>query len=131
MAYETAVTVRYSDLDAFGVVNNAVYGTYVEEARLDYFRDVVGAEATELSGVVASLSVAFEAPVTERGDLAVSVETTAVGETSLTAAYGLRRGDRTVATAETVVVALDPEERTPSPVPETWREAIEAYESGT
>ncbi|MFC6975463.1 acyl-CoA thioesterase [Halomicroarcula sp. GCM10025709] len=34
--YTTEVSVRYDDLDTYGHVNNVRYGTYLEEARIDY-----------------------------------------------------------------------------------------------
>ena len=34
------VTVRWGDMDAYTHVNNSVYATYVEEARLQWFRSL-------------------------------------------------------------------------------------------
>ena len=33
-------TVRFNDLDAFGHVNNAVFATYLEDARNAFLRDL-------------------------------------------------------------------------------------------
>jgi acyl-CoA thioester hydrolase len=43
------VPVRYDDLDTYGHVNNATVATYCEEARIDYFREVLP-EGTDLTG---------------------------------------------------------------------------------
>ena len=34
--------VRFSDVDAYGIVHNAVYLVYLEEARIHWWRQVVG-----------------------------------------------------------------------------------------
>ena len=39
------IQIRWRDLDALGHVNNAVYLTYFELARLAYIRAVLGADA--------------------------------------------------------------------------------------
>jgi len=39
--YTTEIDVRFRDIDAMGHVNNAVYATYIEQARTEYFRDVL------------------------------------------------------------------------------------------
>jgi len=42
--YTTDIDVRFRDIDAMGHVNNAVYATYIEQARTEYFRDVLDAD---------------------------------------------------------------------------------------
>ncbi len=38
--HKIPITVRFSDLDAMGHVNNAAYLTYLEEARISYYNDI-------------------------------------------------------------------------------------------
>ena len=38
--YKTPIAIRFSDIDAVGHVNNAIYLTYFEMARFSYWRDV-------------------------------------------------------------------------------------------
>ena len=110
--FEHTVEVRYSDLDTYGHVNNAVYGTYCEEARVAYIEEVLGiADVDDFPAVVASLAIDFRSPVTEPTSVDVTVWTANLGESSLTMDYELRQGDRLVAEAETTIVAIDPETR--------------------
>ena len=52
--------VTFRDLDAFGHVNNGVYLTYIENARIGYARDVIGIESLEgLLMIVASVKIDF------------------------------------------------------------------------
>jgi len=40
--YSLGIDVRYRDLDPVGHVNNAVYATYLEHTRTNYYADVLG-----------------------------------------------------------------------------------------
>jgi acyl-CoA thioester hydrolase len=126
-AFETEVEVRFSDVDVAGHVNNAVYGTYVEQARIEYLRELFGDGLAEERTVLARFAIDYERPVdlgTET--VTVAVRTTSVGSTSLAMEYEIRTGDGVAATADAVLVTVDGDE--PTPVPETWRTAIEAFE---
>src|SRR5687768_10109022 len=52
--------VAFRDLDAFGHVNNAVYLTYLENARVTYMREVLGVDSlSALLVIVASVKIDF------------------------------------------------------------------------
>ena len=40
--FSVPIEVRFRDLDAIGHVNNAVYLTYLEQARLGYWKHITG-----------------------------------------------------------------------------------------
>ncbi|MFC7229652.1 acyl-CoA thioesterase [Salinirubellus salinus] len=125
--FETEFRVRFRDIDAMGHVNNAVYATYLEQARADYFREVVGESLSEVGSVLASIAIEFRAPV--EGDDVVTVALTIpeLGTASIPMHYEIRREDGTVAaTAETVQVVYDREAGESKPIPDAWREAIES-----
>ncbi len=126
--YTTDVHIRYQDLDTMAHVNNAIYATYLEEARVAYARDVLNLEIGSYSFVVASLEIHFERPLTMDDELTVAIETTALGETSVTMAYELLADDETVGTAETTLVFVSPETKRPAPVPETICDRIHEFE---
>jgi len=126
--FETELPVRFRDLDAMGHVNNAVYATYLEQARVDYFESVLEVPLSEIDSVLASLSIDYERPV-RGGSVTVAVRVPEVGDSSVPMEYEVRDGDGDVAaTGETVQVVVDPETGSPRPVPEEWRAAIEAFE---
>jgi acyl-CoA thioester hydrolase len=122
------VPVRYRDLDTLKHVNNAVYATYLEEARVAYLEAVLDIGVDEYDFVLANLELSFERPVTMDDALTVAVETTTVGETSVTLEYDLRVEDGTVATGETTLVFVDPEEKRPAPIPDDVRRRILEHE---
>jgi acyl-CoA thioester hydrolase len=125
--FQTEFRVRFRDIDAMGHVNNAVYSTYLEQARADFFREVLGETLSEVGSVLASLSIDFRAPIDPDDRVTVHLTVSSLGTSSITMAYEVRRGDGAVAaTAETVQVVYDRESESSRPIPDAWREAIEA-----
>lgn len=126
--YETEVPVRFQDLDAVGHVNNAVYATYLEEARIDYLEEVLDIDAEESSAVIAHLEIDYRRPVRDEGHVTVAVRTLEPGTASVPMEYEIRVGDDVAATAETVMVTIDYETGETRPIPEHWREQVAAFE---
>jgi len=132
--FTTEVRIRYDDFDTYGHVNNARYGTYLEEARIDYLADVVGdGDRTVLTGsetgiVVANLELSFEQPVSATDSVTVGVRVPDLSTTSAPIEYEVRDDGRVAATGETTVVTYDPEAREPRPIPDAWRAAIREFE---
>ena len=126
MTFETTVRPRYRDLDPMGHVNNAVYATYIEQARIDFFREEVGTRLEEANAALATLSLDFERPVDSLEEVTVALDVTDVGTSSVTFAYDLRAGGELVAAAETVQVALDDDGR-PTPLADDHRAAFERH----
>lgn len=125
--YTTELQIRFRDVDAMGHVNNAVYATYLEQARTHYYRAVLNADLSAVATVLASLSIDFHRPI-ELSDetVIIDVDVPRLGTSSVPMHYELRTGGETVADAESVQVAID-DDGASRPLPEHYREAIEAY----
>ena len=122
--------VAFRDLDGLGHVNNAVYLSYVESARLAYMQEVLGPLELDDLGIVADVKISFRSPAALGETLEVGHRISRVGETSLVFDFEVRGGDgRLVAEGSTVHVAFDYGVRRPVPVPEKWRSRIEFYEA--
>jgi acyl-CoA thioester hydrolase len=123
--------VVFRDLDAFGHVNNGVYLTYIENARLGYAREVLGIERLDgLLMIVASVKIDFRSRANLGDMLEVGARTTRVGTKSFDLEHEIRARDgRLVAESETTLVAFDYDGDRTMPVPPEWRERIETYES--
>ncbi len=126
--YTTAVETRYRDFDTMGHVNNAVYATYLEQARIDYFRDVVGIPLNEISGVIAHLEIDYRQSITPEDEVTVALRVPELGESSITMEHEIRAGEDVAATAEVVQVALDPETGEPTSIPPELRDRIVTHE---
>lgn len=126
--YTTDIDVRFRDIDAMGHVNNAVYATYIEQARTRYFSDVLDADLSRVSTVLASISIDFRRPVElVDGEVTVTVGVADLGRSSATMTHQVRAGGEAAAEAEATLVSLDPETGEPAPIPEEHRAAMESY----
>ncbi|WP_435069308.1 acyl-CoA thioesterase [Haloplanus sp. C73] len=124
--YETELQVRFRDIDAMGHVNNAVYATYLEQARVDYYADVIGVGLDDIDTVLVNLQIDYRHEITlDDETVTVAMGVRDIGESSVTVAYELRVGDRVAATAETTQVYVDPEDGGSRPLPEAWVERME------
>ncbi len=122
--------VEFRDVDAADHVNNAVYLTYLETARIRYLIDVLGAEfAYQLSLILARITVDFRSPARFPEALEIGARVTRVGTKSFDMEHEVRAGDgRLVLEASSVLVAYDYEANAPMAVPEDWRARFDAYE---
>jgi acyl-CoA thioester hydrolase len=116
-------TVRFRDLDSLGHMNNAVYATFVEQARIA-FLSPHGADAQNM--ILARLEIDFRSQVELGETIDIEVKPTRVGTKSFDLEYVLRAGDRLVAEARTVLVAYDYEHARTVELPETWKELLAA-----
>lgn len=113
--------VRFRDVDSVGHVNNAVYLTYLEEARIVF---LARADEDVTAMIVARIEIDFRSPAALGDTIEISVVPGQVGNTSFTLHHELRAGDRLVAEASTVLVAYDYERNEPRAVPEAWRKLL-------
>jgi acyl-CoA thioester hydrolase len=116
-------TVRFRDLDSLGHVNNAVFLTYLEEARIAYLVPL-GAEASDM--ILARVEIDFRAPLRMGDELEIGVRPARVGSKSFDLEYEVHSGSTLAAEAKTVLVSYDYATRRPVELPESWREALAA-----
>jgi acyl-CoA thioester hydrolase len=122
-------TVRFSDLDPMGHVNNAVYLTWIENARIEFLRRL-GAfdrpDTSEMAMILARAEVDFRKALGFGDTVEIAVRTARLGTKSFDLEYELRRGGDIVAGAKTVLVAFDYESNESKEIPEEWRRRLAA-----
>jgi acyl-CoA thioester hydrolase len=103
---QTTVTVRWSDEDGFGHVNNAAFLTYLEEGRDRLFDAVFAGSAYDF--VIAHVSIDYRGELSHRDvEVVVDVVVTGHGRSSVRTHEVIRRRDGTVAAeADVVTVAV-------------------------
>jgi acyl-CoA thioester hydrolase len=123
-------TVEFRDIDVAGHVNNAVYLTYLETARIDYLRQVLEVENLDgLAVIVANINVDFRSPARFAELLELGTRVPRIGTKSFEMEHEVRGTDgRLVAEATSVLVAYDYRAGGPVPVPDEWRARLETYE---
>ncbi|HZK16458.1 MAG TPA: thioesterase family protein [Solirubrobacterales bacterium] len=130
-AYSRPQEVVLRDLDAFGHVNNAVFLTYVENARVSYLAQVVGARRRDqIRNIMVRVSISYRAQVSYEDELESGVRTERLGGKSFDLRYLIvRKSDgETVAEAESVQVMYDFDADRSIELPAEWRRAIEAHD---
>ena len=129
--FTVPVTVRFRDLDALGHVNHAVYFTYMEIARTEYWMHLMGDHrVAALNFIVAKASCDFLAPAEIGQRLEVDVRIPALRNSSFDFEYEIRdqASGRPIAKGLTVQVHYDYGARKSVPIPSELRARITAFE---
>ena len=124
--FETAIEVRFRDLDPDGHVNNAVYATYAEQARVAFYQEVIGVPLPEAPPVIVGLEIDYRAPIEVGDDVTASLSIPELGRSSIPMTYEIRANGEVAATVETTQVTWDADAGESMPIPESWRRRIEA-----
>lgn len=120
-------------MDAYGHVNNVVFLTYLEEARVDMLFVNAGSDAASeqlASGVVvARHEIDYKAPLVFRPTpVAIDVWVTDLGTSSFSIGYEIKDDDGPVyVRATTVMVPFDIEAGRPRRVSAEERDALSAF----
>ncbi len=121
------VQVRLNDLDSMGHVNNAVYLTYFEMGRVDFFnRFFEGLDPSNAGFVLVHSEVDYRKPIFLDSKVEVVTRITKLGNTSFTFTHDLIDSDdpeRNFATGITVGVPVDSEGRKQK-IPESFKNLI-------
>jgi acyl-CoA thioester hydrolase len=121
--------VRFRDCDLFGHVNNAVYFTYMEEARWAYWREISGDTYGRLPLILARTECDFIRPLQPGERIDIWLGVTRIGRTSFSIdCEMLDERAQAVAKGKAVMVTYDYAANKPIPVPDWCRARIEEYE---
>ncbi len=123
------IQVRYRDLDALAHVNNAVYFSYLELARVTYVERRIGpVKPQDYTFVIARLELDFLAPLHLGDRPAVGIRPVRVGRSSFAFGYVVleTRHARLAARGQSVQVFIDRATGRSRPLPDPWRAALEA-----
>jgi acyl-CoA thioester hydrolase len=137
-AHRVVIDVRFADTDAMGHVNNAVYLTYCEMARIRYWSDVTGEPVASgqqgaESLILAEARITYRAPLFHGERVTVETRATHIGRSSFTLEHRLtaaRPGApaRLVAVSASILVRYDYATAAPVPLDPRFVAAIEGIE---
>ena len=113
----TRERVRFRDCDAMGHVNNAVYSTYLEQARIAILG---GLEPF----ILARVEIDFQAELREGEEIEVRSRCAHVGTKSFTLDHEIWAGKRRVAVAKSVLVGYDYDVGASVPLTENQRRRL-------
>lgn len=119
--------VRFRDCDAMGHTNNAVYLTYLEQARFAHWRSLWGfgdpQTPPDIPGVIlARVEADYKRPSRYGDALEIRLTVAAIGRSSFRYEYEIVDAEgHTVLTATTVQVMYDYAAEKPVPIPDSIR----------
>lgn len=127
------IQVRFRDTDAMGHVNNAVYLSYLELARMEYWKNLFGLEEFDkVDFILARLEIDYRVPV-KLGDLiSVYIRMTEMGGSSFKFEYAIveEKTSRVMTTARTVQAFYDYSKRKVKRAEDSVKSKILAFEKG-
>jgi len=118
MPFSHPIDVRFRDLDPLGHVNHAVFVTYLEVARTEWWRRFLGGRPFESEGfLIARVEVDYRHPILFGERVEVELRCSAVGTRSFTLHFRVLGPDAQVrAEAQTVQVMFDFRTQQPRPI---------------
>ena len=125
--HQKQVEIRWSDVDAYRHVNNAVYLTYLEECRDEWLDRALADGENAWDFVIARVAIDFRRELRLEDDaVIVSCRLERIGSSSVTTREEIRTtADELAAEAEAVLVARDPETGQSRPLRQDERSAFE------
>jgi acyl-CoA thioester hydrolase len=131
--FKMKLDIRWGDMDMMQHVNNAVYHTYTEQARILYFHDTLQLDWNKVSFILASSHIDYKKPLVFPADAYIYLRCTKFGNKSFDLQYlitSVENGTETLsAFATTTLVMFDYKANKTLVVPESMKEIIRNYET--
>lgn len=126
--HQTFDKVRYADTDRQGHVNNANFAQYLETGRVEIlYLGLEGKKPNHTNFVIANLSIQYLDEIHWPGLIQIGTQIERIGKSSITIEQTLMQEDRLVATAQTVIVQVDPTTKKSYPLSEDSISFLQAF----
>lgn len=130
--FKMKLDIRWSDMDEMRHVNNAVYLTYFEQARVYYFHEACQWDWKEIGAILANAHVDYLKPVVFPNPTYVYVRTSKLGNKSFEVKYlitsEVKGVEELTTTGSTTMVLFDYKTNQSVPMPEHLRTRLKDYE---
>lgn len=94
LVFVSRIAIRWGDMDVMGHVNNAVYFTYIEQARVDWLSSIGCAPAPDGEGpVIVNASCTFLRQLKYPGEIEIRTFVGEIGRSSIQTTHQIRRVD--------------------------------------
>ena len=122
----TPVSLRFSDQDSMGHVNNVAYAAYVEQARVAFIDTFLRNRGDNgIDYILASVNIDYRREMHFPGTVDIGTRLLRIGNKSITTGYGLFKDGENVATAGSVNVFFDTGSGKTVPLPDNLRKILE------
>ena len=126
--FTTDIQMRFRDIDGMGHVNNAVYLSYCELARTQfYLKHNFKRSLHEIDFILAHVDIDYVS-VAEWGDqVQIAVWPSKLGTSSFTLSYEIteKRSGRLIARSTSILVSYDYAAKKSKPIPPEFRKVLE------
>lgn len=126
--FEQEILVRWGDMDSFGHVNNSVYLTYFEQARVLWWQEMQWLpKEMNFGPVIVTARAAFIKPVVYPDTLQAKLYVHSVGRSSYIIDYELYSKDKgagLMTEGETKVVWIDYKKQKSAPLPPSMKDFL-------
>lgn len=136
MKFYAPIPIRFRDLDAMAHVNNAVYFTFAEQGRIDYFQRVIGKRHNwKAFGVlIVHSEIDYLYPIVLEDRVECGIEVVKIGKKSLTVQFEMvirkeNQEDIIAARGQNVLVCHNHVTSETALVPTDWITKIKAFEN--
>ncbi|MBF2755535.1 MAG: acyl-CoA thioesterase [Gammaproteobacteria bacterium AqS3] len=123
----TEVSIRFSDQDSMGHLNNVAYAAYLEAGRIDFLHRRVSEGGGAAGFILAHISIDYIREAHYPGVLRIGNAVERIGTASLATCHGMFKDGELIAAGRSVLVCLDPETRRSQPVPDKVREIMAPF----
>ncbi len=127
MKVKLDIKVRFRDIDSMNHVNNAVYLSYFEQARIHYFEELIGKEWNWVDDgiLVARHEIDYKMPIELKDDVTIETWCESIGNSSVVMAYEVFKSGNILCTSgKTVLVCFSHRTMSKKEVPLEWREKM-------
>ncbi len=122
------ISIRFSDIDAYGNVSNTIYLTFFEIARLNYWKAIANWDYTRAGVILGRSEVNYLKPLTIEDSVCCYVRTSRIGSSSFDMQYLLTRktddGEEICTTGKSVCISYDYESNKSVPIPRKERDSM-------
>ena len=125
------VTIRFSDCDPLGHLNNAVYFTMLEEARFAWFQAVFGEGGFRKHPIIlGEAACTFRAAATPYETIEIGIRVARIGRASFDHQYRIEsvKDRRLIAEAKTTGVGFDYDKNSSRELGAEFRAAVEKHQ---
>ena len=125
--FRIPIALRWSDLDALNHVNNARYFTFLEQARIEWFKAIGEPWLTDESApLVASVTINYKRPIEYPSGVFVELIAGKPGTSSVVVGHRITAADGSLyCDGHVVMVWVDRSSGVPTSLPPAIRRAIE------
>ncbi|UCD25693.1 MAG: acyl-CoA thioesterase [Gemmatimonadota bacterium] len=127
------IPVQWSEMDAYGHVNNTVLFRYFESARITYLERcgfLESYDTNRIGAILHSTECRFRQPLHHPDEVLVGARATSVNDDRFTHSYTVfsQESAQVAAVGSAIVVSFDYEKRATTPIPVSVRDGIARLE---